>query len=57
MACKIRIISYYAQPFHANKNIFMTLLDKRDIILLQKTLMSGFNINELDGIMGNTEMS
>ena len=57
MACSLRIISYNVQSFRANKTTVKTLLEKCDIILLQETLLSSFNVNELDGILQNNEIS
>ena len=57
VACRLRIISYNVQPFRANKTTVKTLLEKCDIILLQETLLSSFNVNEMDGIMRNKEIS
>ena len=57
MAFTSRIISYRVQSFCANKSTVKTPLEKCDIILLQETLLSAFNVNEVDGILQNNEIS
>ena len=56
MTCRLRIISYNVQSFRANKTTVITLLEKCDIILLQETRLSAFNINEMDDILQNNEI-
>ena len=53
MATKLRIITYNCQSFRANKQFIKTLLQKCDILLLQETLLTEHNANELDTLVDN----
>ena len=57
LACSLLIISYNVQSLCSNKTTVETLLEKCDIILLQETLLSSLNVNELDDILQNNEIS
>ena len=48
MATDLRIISYNCQSFCSNISIVKQLLEKRDVLFLQETLLIKFNAKEHD---------
>ena len=48
MAADLRIVSYNCQSFRSSISIVKRLLEKSDVLFLQKTLLNQFNANELD---------
>ena len=58
MTHKLRIVSFNCQSFRSNKGLIYNLMEKCDILLLQETLITDYNSNELDLIAeGNIAMT
>ena len=50
MDTKLRIITYNCQSFRSNKSVVKKLLEQSDILLIQETLLTDCNANELETV-------